>query len=837
MRTVAGHALATLIASATLLFSTPILASDAAQRQSREVIKSSYQQTHLAIAMGGAVSLGSFEAGILAEMTRRLEAHNRSGESPRYVIDVLAGASAGSMSLAMMANELYDPSWDVASPEYADTCVYFQAWVTKIKALGLIRGDREVKLHDDPFIFDENDLYTISNESLKSTLKLKRDIKDYKSKLIESADHPATEPPLLPGNRGNTRLSLAPETMAIGMTLSAMEGLTRGVSFQGSGQTMLLEQPFFDDRRRFVLNGYGRRLSLMLGTGLDVNWNDVALTSIASGAFPFAFEPVRLRRHRSEYEYPPREFDNGTEFHTYTYVDGGFFDNDPLQLARSMATEVDRSTQEGPAGLYQPNRERLFIYLAPQVAVTTTEKAVAETYVDDIKTYGNRIAKMAVTTARSQGYRRYIDENDNNHARVRELAREIRALSDSTEVEDMLRALVFMGSAGVESHNIPLLRRLADYARDELPRQPRYWDGLPAEVKRRVDLRQDWGSDLDIANWLRDEAPSAHRQLYVQLFELRDLTATNNFVLITSGNGDQLRPLGRHWFSFGGFFNKKIRAFDYMLGRYYAQKTLRNDLGLTFTDTITAAEIHEAREPFAQLDQSGALALHFDPDSGERVQFRDAAEDRLRAYVKHAGVPRLARGTAYSMGNRWLDNQIYHYPRSLLLRGNVGWDKWRSSSLAFDVDVRPALAKPPLLGWFFGWLWSEDAYDQSFRGPDGNPRSVWAQLFVTNEWGHWQPNDWWYLDTGLALHVHWRVASWIAPRFVVDMGVRSRHDHDVKFDWNSARYSGVGVDIGALHLGLRHQGENAFDFSSPSIFRVGFSVVPRTVARSLAAYF
>src|SRR5262245_48112580 len=67
----------------------------------------------LALTVSGAVSLGSYEAGVLYEVVTALAAHNRHATraSERIEIDVLTGASAGGMSVAVLAQKLlYDGS-------------------------------------------------------------------------------------------------------------------------------------------------------------------------------------------------------------------------------------------------------------------------------------------------------------------------------------------------------------------------------------------------------------------------------------------------------------------------------------------------------------------------------------------------------------------------------------------------------------------------------------------------------------------------------------------------------------------------------------------------------
>ena len=61
----------------------------------------------LAITIGGAVSLGSFEAGAIYEILAALKQHNQTAApDDKIIVDVLTGASAGGMTAAIAAQKL-----------------------------------------------------------------------------------------------------------------------------------------------------------------------------------------------------------------------------------------------------------------------------------------------------------------------------------------------------------------------------------------------------------------------------------------------------------------------------------------------------------------------------------------------------------------------------------------------------------------------------------------------------------------------------------------------------------------------------------------------------------
>lgn len=81
-------------------------------------------------------------------------------------------------------------------------------------------------------------------------------------------------------------------------------------------------------------------------------WAKMAATAVACGAFPFAFEPVVLRR--SQYEFgntwprnlprAPEPFDPATDTipkYPFTYIDGGVFNNEPIREAFRLGSFID----------------------------------------------------------------------------------------------------------------------------------------------------------------------------------------------------------------------------------------------------------------------------------------------------------------------------------------------------------------------------------------------------------------------------------------------------------------------------------------------------------------
>ncbi len=92
----------------------------------------------VAITIAGAVSLGSYEAGVLYEVLEALRRHNTAAktEDDKIYIDVITGASAGGMTAAMAAQRLL---YDAASLSDPRKNAFYEAWVARISLWSLVK--------------------------------------------------------------------------------------------------------------------------------------------------------------------------------------------------------------------------------------------------------------------------------------------------------------------------------------------------------------------------------------------------------------------------------------------------------------------------------------------------------------------------------------------------------------------------------------------------------------------------------------------------------------------------------------------------------------------------
>ena len=220
----------------------------------------------LAITIAGAVSLGSYESGVAFEILDALSQHNQwadQGGFPdeRIEVDVLTGASAGGMTISMIAQRLL---FDGAAMSLPYDNPLYNAWVQEIDISNLLaRGADEPPTHS---IFSSNCVVAISEKYLNGRY---------------SQNPPAP----LPSRSPHPALS-ADGSLKLGLALSNLNGVDYRRNTRSGGQ--------------FIYTDHQDQLILSLNTPSDDRpdcWETIRAAAVACGAFPFAFRVQDLARN------------------------------------------------------------------------------------------------------------------------------------------------------------------------------------------------------------------------------------------------------------------------------------------------------------------------------------------------------------------------------------------------------------------------------------------------------------------------------------------------------------------------------------------------------------
>jgi hypothetical protein len=282
----------------------------------------------LAITISGAVSLGSYESGVVFEVLDSLAQHNQWADAnnlpdERIEIDVLTGASAGGMTVAMIAQRLL---FDGFSMSQAYNNPLYDAWVSDVDIVKLLaRGPTEDVTHS-----------VLSSDfvsGLAETYLLGR----YKNQ---------PQPP--PAPQPHPALS-SDHKLQLGLALSNLNGVDYYRSTLSGGQFIYTRH-----EDQFV-----REIDQVPDDRLEL-WETISATAVACGAFPGAFRVQDLVRNIVEFTSPylVRSIWDGQASTTFTYTDGGVFQNQPLGMAKNLVEML-------PGGRLHADR-RGYLFIAPE---------------------------------------------------------------------------------------------------------------------------------------------------------------------------------------------------------------------------------------------------------------------------------------------------------------------------------------------------------------------------------------------------------------------------------------------------------------------------------------
>jgi hypothetical protein len=156
--------------------------------------------------------------------------------------------------------------------------------------------------------------------------------------------------------------SFAPRVLRLSLSLSNMHGIDYRIPYfsSTSQEQKYLLSTFFSDMARFTIH------AAQLPS--QAEWQNIGEAAIASGTFPFAFQPHQLNRNASDY--PGSIYEEQPELlhEKLCFIDGGLFDNEPLGEAISQAKEAD-------GGVLEPTR--LFILVDPNLNTSLQQQSIA----------------------------------------------------------------------------------------------------------------------------------------------------------------------------------------------------------------------------------------------------------------------------------------------------------------------------------------------------------------------------------------------------------------------------------------------------------------------------
>jgi predicted acylesterase/phospholipase RssA len=510
----------------------------------------------LALILSGAGSLGSFEAGVLAELLWTLEHEWRHADpTRRWTLDIITGASAGAMTAALAARA-------VMADGRARRSLH-TAWV------------------------DEIDIRELLREPPATALLSKEPIRSIAARHLSAPSADAMPAPH------------APDRLRLRFTLANMNGVDWRYPFARPGDEAFVAT-FFADGVRFDVDRANVRDPAL--------WESIRRAAIASGNFPLAFVPELLTRDERDFRHHALPAFPGS----FTYCDGGVFDNEPVGDAIDLALEQD-------GGTIAPDRAFVLV----DANLNRSRHAATFTEREPLLANATRLGAMVRGEATARDWLKSQRVNNEVEWRDRVLADLVTIVRDN-RLDD---AAAFSASLHRTASDIVATKRAifpdrypASYVDDALERTRRAHmarlDGLTAlqqEILVRVIFLLNSVAGLDKKQQL---------QIGIIYTEPR-LTA-----------GDTLG-------AFGGFFHRDWREHDYRLGRRAARARLASLLSLDAPPPLEPGFEHEYEIPRDWEEFKNATLR--DADTAPRIALRDMLVARARRFVE-----------AKAIGPRWL---------------------------------------------------------------------------------------------------------------------------------------------------------------------------------------
>jgi hypothetical protein len=491
----------------------------------------------LAITISGAVSLGSYEAGVLYEICEALRQHNEDSETianpaDRIEIDVLTGASAGGMTAVIAAQSLLYSGNALKDPQ---SNPFYNPWVTEISLDKLLTPDPKPNPAFPDLPAPEDPTKSIFSSNLIEKLAYKYVTGRYdKGNPSPGVPHPS-----------------AAKQIRLGLALSNLNGVAYSyplrVKQSGDGESFGYAR--FQDQITDFFNSDGSDGKDSLSA-----WTPWRNAAVSCGAFPFAFRVKEL--HRLENEYPKyHRVPWSVPAQDFAYTDGGVFQNEPLGLAKNLVDLIDRPAK-GSASSFQNADSRFYLYVAPGAKTSDANRNFTADTAQLLLT-AQTIVKAVLHQARFQDWVNAEEINDQiNVFNLR--AKQLSGLLKHGKVD-----------AAVLQHAADAL--LPSLFQTEPPPPTGVRDETVDDARAR--LRQQFKNESKELLKISTATEKAWIDSILVLETSAELNLKDEMYIygITATNQELA---GGGMFAFLGFFDLTLRQHDYNLGRQKARAFL-----------------------------------------------------------------------------------------------------------------------------------------------------------------------------------------------------------------------------------------------------------------------
>ncbi len=474
--------------------------------------------THkIAIAISGAVSLGSYEAGTVYELIHAVKQHNQANPDNRIEIDVLSGASAGGMTAAMIAQKLLFDGPALEAPN--ENCLH-EIWVNRVDITDLLNPD----LGDDP------------KKSLLSSNHIANN-----AKYVFLTRYQKDAPEVIPH-------AAAGKSIQLGLALSNLNGVDYELSTFSQGSDGLAQGRFVQTRNQ-------DRYTCVVNKDSDnpAYWSELMTAGMACGAFPLAFRPVKVQRQWDCQDYKGLGAKSwyGLFDGQFNYADGGIFNNSPLGLARELALRVDKGVADAD--------KRYYFYISPHKKSSTADYTFDEEKANMISSLG-QITKCILNNS---GFQDWVqtDSINNNIDKLHQRAQSLLEVVLQADVDE-LKAMSLTTNQ--------FCKMLYAQTQDSIENGASHYD---ADVRRAEDNFMRY---VPTGTTLTQQQKTVWLNA-ILIMEVNASLSNKDKMRIYTITANNSELAGSPIASFFGFLDVRFRKHDYLLGRLKAREML-NDI-------------------------------------------------------------------------------------------------------------------------------------------------------------------------------------------------------------------------------------------------------------------
>jgi hypothetical protein len=532
----------------------------------------------LAITISGAVSLGSYEAGVLWEILDAIRQHNTNpltNSNDRIQVDVLTGASAGGMTAIILGQKLLYNGDQFKGP-YNNPL--YHCWVERISLQGLQNTQRsEPALHS---IFSSDLIEQISQEMLKDRYK--------------SAPVPAGVPH-----------AAAAGTIRIGVALTNLNGVDYGYPVQPGG--------------KFIYIRYQDQMTRIANDASDngIFWEPLRQAAVSCGAFPFAFRTQDVQRSATgePQDYPGdnlEKWENDPQ--TFTYSDGGIFQNQPLGMAKNMVDEIDN---------HENQESRYYLFVSPNAK----DSEANDNFHQDNADYAHLILRLISVIFGQSGFQDWITAEGLNQ-RIALLDKRADGLRDAILHPAAGQALIDI--AALQTTATAILGLFFPNGQHTSPGAtgPESLDDAKTRIARQYSAEMSALAGIP-------GAAEAFRDSVLAFETAAGLGARDKMTIYgVTAKDSELAGAGLE--AFLGFFDQVFRDHDYDVGRTHARDFLKilNDPAVTPAGGIGPLNLDPIQSTIHPIDHRlDGLRLSHVP-AADLAQFKNGMKDRVNAMLK-----------------------------------------------------------------------------------------------------------------------------------------------------------------------------------------------------------